>query len=238
VQLQTRLLKLINLLRQNGGQLTVNGELRQDRVDASMAELARREDQEAERMEEVMEQLRTSPKEFFTPQEVEELLERAAAATSPEEQPASDEEVLVETQQPTVMDLGGYLQLSQPELPSPQPSAPNSPPSGRQKRAPISPAPRSRAPRPPAKSPQPRPPKMARLSTTPSPTAPSTIKTRSLPPTALEERREMRERFERSQAATLAASPAPRVPHPPSQLFLDSFPGCSIETGSIQPDTP
>ncbi len=129
---------MINLLRQGGGQLTINGELHQDQVDASMAGRARREDQQVERMEEVMEQLRTSPEEFFTPEEQQDLLERAAAATSLEEQPASDEEVMIDTQQPAVMDSGGYLQLSPPELPSPQPSAPNSPPSRRQKKARMS----------------------------------------------------------------------------------------------------
>jgi hypothetical protein len=79
-----------------------------------------------------------SPEEFFTPEEQQDLLERAAAATSPEEETETDEEVMIETQQPAVMDSGGYLQLSPPELPSPQPSAPNSFPSRRQKRTRMS----------------------------------------------------------------------------------------------------
>jgi hypothetical protein len=83
-----------------------------------------------------MEQLRGIPEEeLFTPEEQEDLLERAAAATSPEEETDTDEEVMIETQQPAAVDSGGFLQLSLPELPSPQPSAPNSPPSRRQKKA-------------------------------------------------------------------------------------------------------
>ncbi len=70
----------------------------------------------------------------------------------------------------------------------------------------------------------PAPPKKKARRTTTSPAPPSISSFTWLSKTALEERKEKREKFERSRVAALNAPPAPQATKLPSQLFLQSYP--------------